>query len=503
MNADPSTLIAGASLLVAVVLAMALLVVWRRRARELAEFASVRDEATANRSSAADADSAARSDWTSLSAWLEAQPEITLVHNDEVLFANAAALEVFGGDAQALAGRPVIELIRPAYRAAARRMFSTLQGDEPPPGQLEVQLSDAADEGLWVELSCGPVAHAGGRAWLTVARDISYRKNLEAGLQRGKLQARMTLDSIGEGVITTDGDSQIDYMNEAAEALTGVSRSSAIGRRLSDLIALVDEVDRKSLGDPVAKCLVERRRIHLGRRALMLSKTGTRECSIELTASPIRDPAGQISGCVVVLHDVTELRGIARQMSYQASHDALTGLLNRHEFQHRLEEALGSARSEDASHVLCYLDLDRFKAVNDTCGHIAGDNMLRELAALIRKEVRDSDSVARLGGDEFGMLLVGCPLEKACQIAEDVCQAVGAYRFVWQDKIFNVGVSVGLVQIGQESGTLEDVLSAADSACYVAKQQGRGRVAVDSGRDDARAGPRGAVQWGQQIQAAR
>lgn len=504
MSADPATLIAAASLLVAVILAIALGLVWRRRARELEAFAPVTtDQATAHPHASADGDRVAgRPDWTSLRAWLEAQPEITLVHTDEVLYANAAAMGVFGGDAQSVAGRPVIELIRPAYRAAVRRMFSALQDDDQAPSQLEVQLSGAGDEGLWVELSTGPVVHAGERAWLTVARDISYRKSLDAGLQRGKLQARITLDSIGEGVITTDPEGQIDYVNEAAEALTGVSRASAIGRRLSDLVAVVDEVDRKSLGDPVAKCLLERRRIHLGRRALMLSKTGTRECSIELTASPIRDPAGQVSGCVVVLHDVTELRGIARQMSYQASHDALTGLLNRHEFQRRLEEALASARSEDGSHVLCYLDLDRFKAVNDTCGHIAGDNMLRELAALIRKEVRDSDSVARLGGDEFGMLLVGCPLEKACQIAEDVCQAVGAYRFVWQDKIFNVGVSVGLVQIGQESGTLEDVLSAADSACYVAKQQGRGRVHVYSARDEALARQRGEIQWLQKIQAA-
>ncbi len=149
---------------------------------------------------------------------------------------------------------------------------------------------------------------------------------------------------------------------------------------------------------------------------------------------------------------------------------------------------------------MCYLDLDRFKAVNDTCGHIAGDNMLREVAALIKDEVRDSDVVARLGGDEFGMLLLGCPLQKARQIAEDVCVAVRDYRFVWQDRIFDIGVSVGLIEIGRESGTVDDALSAADSACYVAKQKGRGRVHVYSARDEAVARHRGEIQWLQKLQ---
>ena len=151
--------------------------------------------------------------------------------------------------------------------------------------------------------------------------------------------------------------------------------------------------------------------------------------------------------------------------------------------------------------MLCYLDLDRFKAVNDECGHTAGDSMLREVAVLIRDAVRDSDIVGRLGGDEFGMLLMGCPLEKARQIADDVVRAVADYRFVWKDKIFNVGVSVGLVEISRESGSIEDLIAAADSACYVAKKQG-GHVQVYSARDEATARSRGEIHWLQQLQAA-
>ncbi len=445
----------------------------------------------------------------SLEFWIEAQPDVVLIHDQNVLHANAHARALFAApadsDTDALEGRSVTELLRPAYRGLVRRTLEgLLSGGVDPDAErepLEVQLATDG-EPRWAALFSTPLDYQGRPALLTIARDITYRRSMEATLARGRLQARQTLESLGEAVITTDAAGRIDYMNEAAETLLGTQRGSAHGRALAELVTLIDEVDRTSMGDPVERCLAERRRINLGRRAMLLSRSGGRECPVDLTASPVRNHGGDPAGCVVLVRDVTELRGLTRQMSYQASHDALTGLLNRREFQHRLEEALASARANAASHVLCYLDLDRFKAVNDTCGHIAGDNMLRELAALIRDEVRDSDSVARLGGDEFGMLLVGCPLEKATQIAADVCDAVANYRFVWQDRIFNVGVSVGLIEIGHESGSVEDVLAAADSACYVAKQQGRGTVHVYSARDEAMARQRGEIRWLQQLQSA-
>jgi diguanylate cyclase (GGDEF)-like protein len=203
-----------------------------------------------------------------------------------------------------------------------------------------------------------------------------------------------------------------------------------------------------------------------------------------------------------VIHDVSEIRGLTRQMSYQAAHDPLTGLINRREFERRLDEAMDDAAADEAVHILAYMDLDRFKAVNDSCGHIAGDNMLREVASLIKDQVRDSDYVARLGGDEFGTLLIGCPVDKAQQIAGDICNAVADYRFVWQDKIFNIGISIGLVQVSHASGNLQDIMAAADSACYVAKQRGRGQVHVYSARDETIARERGDIQWLRQLQNA-
>jgi diguanylate cyclase (GGDEF)-like protein len=245
-----------------------------------------------------------------------------------------------------------------------------------------------------------------------------------------------------------------------------------------------------------------RRRVNMGRRAVMISNDGEQEHPVEISASPIRGPGSSISGTVVVFHDVSEIRGLTRQMSYQATHDPLTGQINRREFERRLEEAVDSAHAEEAIHMLFYMDLDRFKAVNDSCGHLAGDNMLKEVAGLIKEQVRDSDIVGRLGGDEFGAILIGCPIEKARQIATDICNAVADYRFVWQDKIFNIGISIGLVEISHVSGTIQDAMSAADSACYVAKQQGRGQVHVYSARDEAIARERGDIQWLRQLQRA-
>ncbi len=429
-------------------------------------------------------------------------PEIVLIHDERIVLANQSAANLLGMEPDSLAGREAADLVKPAYRALFRKtMAKHLAGDKAPP-RLEIQLINGNDAGIWVEAQSSVIEHHGSKVILTIARDVSYRKNLEVTLSRSKRQAQYTLESISEGIITTDNEGQIDYMNHAAETLTGMNRDDATSHKTGELFSLIDEVDRRQLGDPVERCLSMRRRINMGRRALLVSRDGKQEHSVEITASPIKGPGNSLSGTVVVVHDVSELRGLTRQMSYQAAHDPLTGLINRREFERRLEEAIDSAHAEESAHILCYMDLDRFKAVNDSCGHMAGDNMLREVAGLIKDQVRDSDYVARLGGDEFATLLIGCPTEKAQQIAADICNAVAEYRFVWQSKIFNIGISIGLIEIGPTSGTMQDVMSAADSACYVAKQRGRGQVHVYSARDEALARERGDIQWLRQLQEA-
>ncbi len=429
-------------------------------------------------------------------------PEIVVVHDERILLANDRAASLVGLAPEQIVGRDVADLVKPAYRALFRKTMAKRIAGDKVPRQLEIQLIDGKEQGLWVEAQSSSIEFRGTPAILTIARDVSYRKSLEVSLSRSRRQAQYTLESISEGVITTDNEGRVDYLNRAAEAMTGSSRDEAMGRKIPDLFSLIDETDRRHLGDPVERCLAMRRRVNMGRRALLVSADGEHEHSVEITASPIRGPGNTISGTVVVFHDVSEIRGLTRQMSYQATHDPLTGLINRREFERRLQESMDSAHAEESVHMLFYMDLDRFKAVNDSCGHLAGDNLLREVATLIKDQVRDSDFVGRLGGDEFGTLLVGCPIDKARQIASDICNAVGDYRFVWKDKIFNIGISIGLVEITHASGTLQDVISAADSACYVAKQRGRGQVHVYSARDEAIARERGDIQWLRQMQAA-
>lgn len=429
-------------------------------------------------------------------------PEIVLVHDERILLANESAAGLVGLEPDQLEGREVADLVKPAYRALFRKTMAKRLAGESVPRRLEIQLINGNDQGLWVEAQSSTIEFRGNPAILTVARDVSYRKSLEVSLSRSKRQAQYTLESISEGVITTDNQGRVDYMNRAAEAMTGAKREEASGHKISELFTLVDESDRRPLGDPVERSLAMRRRVNMGRRALLVSHDGDHEHSIEITASPIRGPGNSISGTVVVFHDVSEIRGLTKQMSYQATHDPLTGLINRREFERRLQETMDTVRAEEGVHILFYMDLDRFKAVNDSCGHLAGDNMLREVAALIKDQVRDSDYVGRLGGDEFGTLLIGCPIDKARQIAADICTAVADYRFVWKDKIFNIGISVGVVEISHMSGTLQDIISAADSACYVAKQRGRGQVHVYSARDEAIARERGDIQWLRRLQSA-
>jgi diguanylate cyclase (GGDEF)-like protein/PAS domain S-box-containing protein len=431
----------------------------------------------------------------------EAMHEGVAVDQQGIRLANARFAELCGVALPAqLAGRQLADLVHPDYADLLREIVDRHRGSQPSHERFEAELRSQDGSAPRLEFSFAPTTFEGQPALLVSVVEISARRSDDRHAH-GHGTAWEALDALGEGVLTTDAEGRIVYVNKAGEQLVGKSAADALGHTLLEVIHLVDEGDRKTLGDPVRQCLTTGARVHIGRRGMVVSNDGDGERSIELTVSPLRDAAGEITGTVIALRDVSDLRGLTRQMSYQASHDALTGLVNRREFEGRLQEALETAHGGGQRHVLCYLDLDRFKAVNDECGHVAGDSMLREVAALIKDAVRDSDTVGRLGGDEFGILLVGCPLEKARQIADDVVRAVADYRFVWKDKIFNIGVSVGLVEVSRESGSLEDLIGAADSACYIAKKQG-GHVQVYSARDEAAARQRGEIHWLQQLQVA-
>jgi diguanylate cyclase (GGDEF)-like protein/PAS domain S-box-containing protein len=438
--------------------------------------------------------------------------EAVLVHRDAILHANRQFASLVGVDRAELIGRKLADLVPPEYAELVSENIRRRLAGEATAERYEIEMVGLQGQVSRLEMSSAVIEYEGSPALLMTGVEIiptqtvpSLRVPPVEPDSEGRAPAArraLALASLAEAVIATDAEGKIEYLNPAAELLTGSAGADAHGKTLGEIVGLVDETDRRLLTDPVRQALATGAPVNLGRRALLLARTSGTERSIELSASPIRNAAGEITGTVVLLHDVTEMRGLARQMSYQATHDALTGLVNRREFERRLSEAIESAHRGDGQHVLCYLDLDRFKVVNDTSGHLAGDSMLREVAKLLRDAVRDSDTVGRLGGDEFGMLLIGCPLEKARQIADDVCRAVTDYRYVWKDRIFNIGVSIGIVEISRECGSLEELLAAADSACYVAKKQGTGRVVVYSARDEALARHSGEIQWLQRLQSA-
>jgi diguanylate cyclase (GGDEF)-like protein/PAS domain S-box-containing protein len=454
--------------------------------------------------------------------------EAVLVHRDVILYANSQFASFVGVDRVNLIDRRLSDLVAPEYAELVaenlRRRLLGAHGAE----RFEVEMVGLQGQVSLLELTTAPIDFEGSAALLVTGVEVIPTRKLRA-IASGKIEEKeavaraaiaapplppppptppplqvFAMQSLGEAIVTTNLEGSLVYLNPAAEKLLGVARAQAIGRPLEEIVGLMDQADRKLLSDPIKEAVGgEGVNPHnLVRRAVLLGKASGEERAIELAASPLRDHNGDLVGAVVLLHDVTELRGQHRQMSYQATHDALTGLVNRRDFERRLDESAEVARRGEATHMLCYLDLDRFKIVNDTSGHLAGDAMLREVAKLLREAVRDSDTVARLGGDEFGMLLVGCPLDKARQIADDVCRSIANYRFVWHDRVFSIGVSIGLIEIGREAGTVEQLLAAADSACYVAKKEGAGRVSVYSARDEALARSSGEIEWLQRLQSA-
>jgi len=327
------------------------------------------------------------------------------------------------------------------------------------------------------------------------ARARAQARRLDALVQQHREQARVTLASISEAVITTDNEGRIRSLNPAAERLTQRDVASALGRTLSEICPLVDERTMQPVADParaLGQALV-RDGEDQGELALQLPDGGS--VGVELGVSPLLDSGGQRLGVTLVLRDVSALRRMAQRISWAATHDALTGLVNRREFEARVDAALLSAQNSAAQHVVCFVDLDQFKVVNDTCGHAAGDGLLRRIAELLQRHLRDADTLARLGGDEFGVLLQGCSMARAKAIAEHLLQVVRDFRYSHGNNLFGVGASIGLAPLDRDSVSVAEVFSAADSACYWAKEQGRNRVCSHQSNDSDQAQRRHEMDW--------
>jgi diguanylate cyclase (GGDEF)-like protein/PAS domain S-box-containing protein len=339
------------------------------------------------------------------------------------------------------------------------------------------------------------------RRMVGVELDVTERKRYEDALFREKESAQITLQSIGDGVITTDARSRVEYLNPVAEQLTGWSLEDARGRTIDEVFRSFHEETCEPLENPLAVSIRRAHTIKSVRPTLLIRRDGN-ELYIETSASPIRNEVGGIAGGVLVFHDVSESRELNRKLSYHASHDILTGLVNRREFETRLERALKSAKAREASYALLHLDLDQFKLINDNCGHNAGDALLGQVAGLLKSKIRWRDTVARLGGDDFGLLLESCSRDEAMRIAETLRDAVRNYKFMWEERSFRLSASIGMVPVAPDSDDVASLLSAADSACAAAKEAGRNRVYSFQENDIDLMRRRREMQWAARINSA-
>ena len=387
--------------------------------------------------------------------------------------------------------------VAPALEAAKAH----IRDDQP--YDVEFRVRTKGGEYRWFRARGRSVRNADGWAVRMAGSvsDIHDSKLAEAQLFAEKERALVTLKSIGDAVVTTDLRGHVEYFNPVAEALTGWSADEAEGTALAKVCRMLDEKTRQPLPDALERVAREGRSEKAATNVLLLRRDGT-EIAINESTAPIRDRNGEIAGVVLVLHDVRREREYASQLSYQASHDALTGLINRREFEHRLGLALSSARDLSRTHAMLYLDLDQFKIVNDTSGHAAGDELMRQVSMLLQGRLREGDTLARIGGDEFGVILENCSPEHAERIADELRQTVTDFHFVWHNRSFAIGVSIGLVLVAESPLTLADVMSAGDAACYMAKEKGRNRVQLYHRKDSDLAVRHGEMEWVARLHAA-
>lgn len=332
---------------------------------------------------------------------------------------------------------------------------------------------------------------------------LFYSNRIASSLFQEKELADVTLRSIGDGVITTDTDLRIQHINPIAEQLIGLSAGEAVGHPLDEVFRILNRYTREKLPTPVRRCLDSKRVVGLSSDTLLLRHDGT-EVIIQDSAAPIRDTRGRIVGAVMVFYDVLHPWTGEHLLSYHATHDPVTALANRWEFERHLHKAVGEARDENAQHALCYLDVDQFKVVNDTCGHAEGDDLLRRLSSHLKGGVPPDAFLARLGGDEFGLLLRDCTLDAAVKTADALREAAVLFRFPCAHGrgVHRVSLSIGVVPITQNSPSPAELLSQADAACYAAKDKGRNRVQVFVPGDREMSVLHGEMRWVTLLQEA-
>ena len=418
-----------------------------------------------------------------------------------LIYASQSAEQLTGYPIKELIGIQVTDLyMRPAQRADFLQQLSVSDGEL---NNYEVELRHKEGHSVWVLINVKYTydEHQTVTNIEGLIRDITQYKETELALNAEREKALVTLHSIADGVITTDINAHVEYINPTAERITGWTLEHARGKHITEVFSPHADDNDNDFVHPVLDCLAQVKNITTPLIRLLTSHD-QREFAIRESVSPIRDGNGLCIGAVLVFHDVSEIRNMSRQLSYQATHDTQTGLINRCEFEKRLTRAIERSHEYEEEHVLCYLDLDQFKVVNDTCGHIAGDTLLKNLASTMQTMIREHDTLARLGGDEFGLLIERCTLDDGINIAESLRNAINNFRFSWENKLFEISTSIGMVCLEKNSLGVNDVLSMADAACFIAKDHGRNRIHVFKADDAAINKQNNEMHWSYKIKHA-
>ena len=409
----------------------------------------------------------------------------------------SSAQKMFGYSEYELLGKPLSVLFPSPFNRSFEMLINEAKDDEPFSVFEQAKSLKSNGEIFHSDIAINSIFEGEDMQFIITIKDITERQIAQDALYREKEQAQVTLSSIADGVITTDIIGQINFINPAALKLTGYKHEELINKRIDRVITI--QSDNNLF--PVFQCIESGQQVDSISGDVLISKSGS-QLVIHQVASPIHNQLGDIIGAVMIFRDVSKSHRLASRLSWQASHDELTQLFNRREFENQLERFIDSARNESSQHCLCYMDLDKFKVVNDTCGHAAGDELLRQLADIFRTKIRGADTLSRLGGDEFAIILNKCGLGPAVNIAEEIRATIEDFRFGWDDQSFQVGISIGLVLIDIDSPDQEEVFKAADSACYAAKEAGRNRVHIYSPDDTEISQRRGESRWMVRIQNA-
>lgn len=389
------------------------------------------------------------------------------------------------------------EEARPIVSAAVQRAVEFGEGFD-----LELPLVRADGRSIWIR-AVGTAEFENGKPvrLLGAFQDISQQRALHAELADQYELLRVTLSSIADAVITTDEHGQITWLNPMAEQITGWTNIEACGHAIEAIFQLVERETKRPIINPATDCLACGEVCAVTAQAVLLAR-GRDAYEADLLASPIRKENGHVLGAVLVFRDVTEQRRLQEEMTYRATHDMLTGLINRIEFENRLQTALEDALAGRGEHALLFIDLDQFKIVNDACGHHVGDQLLKQVGDLLGRFVGSEDVLARLGGDEFGIVLKDQSMIQAQDVAERICKWLDDFRFSHESRRFRVGVSIGLVPLDTRWVRSTVVLQAAESSCYAAKEAGRSQVHVWLDSDLMLNMRHGEMRWASRIEQA-